>query len=353
MRLVEVMLLADEARTELLDVLDAEQLDYSIVDMTDDPTRSAMISFPVAAHAVESIQDQIADLDCRDEMYTVVYDPETIVSDRLDDDVEEDPQVGALAPGRISRRELHSKAADLLPDFVIYTILTAISAVVATAGVLLNSLSVLIGSMVIAPLLGPALSTAVATVIDDQRLFGRSVLFQLKGSVVALVSSVVFAYTAKSATYVSRNADIDVLLQLSTHTSPAFLLVAVAVCGGIAGAISLSTSGSTELVGVMVAAAIMPPIGIVGVGIAWGRPRVVLGSTAVVLINLMSINLAAIVSLWYLGYKPDSWQELKQTRSKLLRRSAVLLGLVLTLTVFLTRLSHGDLNGVIPAYVAW
>jgi uncharacterized hydrophobic protein (TIGR00271 family) len=207
--------------------------------------------------------------------------------------------------------------------------------------------------MVIAPLLGPALSTAVATVIDDQRLFGRSVVFQLKGSVVALISSVVLAYAAKSATYVSRNADIDVLLQLSTHTSPAFLLVAVAVCGGIAGAISLSTSGSTELVGVMVAAAIMPPIGIVGVGIAWGRPRVVLGSTAVVLINLMSINLAAIVSLWYLGYKPDSWQELKHTRSKLLRRSAVLLGLVLTLTVFLTRLAHGDLNGVIPAYVAW
>jgi hypothetical protein len=101
--------------------------------MTNDPSRSAMISFPVAAHAVESIQDEIADLDYRDEMYTVVYDPETIVSDRLDDDVEEDPQVGALAPGRISRRELHSKAADLLPDFVIYTILTAISAIVATA----------------------------------------------------------------------------------------------------------------------------------------------------------------------------------------------------------------------------
>ncbi|WP_435124502.1 TIGR00341 family protein [Halobaculum sp. D14] len=339
MRLVEVMILSPEAREAVLGVLDDEGLDYSLNDRSDKPEASAKISFPLPAHGVEPIQERFTEIGIRDSIYTVVYNPEAIVSDRFVNETGPE-HVGALAPGRISRRELHSKAADLIPDFVIYVLMTAISSVVATSGVLLESTSVLIGSMVIAPLLGPAMATSVSTVIDDRGLFRRGIDFQLKGLAVSVLVAVIFAWTAKTVGDIT--VDVRSVLSISQHTSPAFLLVTIAVGSGVAGAIALSTSGSTELVGVMVAAALMPPIGVLGVGVAWMEPVVIVGSLAVITANIAAINLAGITSLWYLGYRPTEWQELKRARGVLLRRAVALLTLIAVTAMVLSRVERGS-----------
>jgi uncharacterized hydrophobic protein (TIGR00341 family) len=347
MRLVEVITMTHPAREAVLDVLEANDLDYSISDRTDDPNTSATISFPLPAHAVEPIQKQLDDLDLGEDMYTVVVAPETITSERLDNSDHRFEQVEGLGYQGVSRSELHSKAANLTPDLVIYSLMTAISAVVATAGVLLGSTAVLVGSMVIAPLIGPPMATSVATVIDDDELFARSLKFQAIGGMVALISAVGFALLIRSTNLISSELNIDAALELSTHTAPSFLLVVIALSAGFAGAISLSTSADVGLVGVMIAAAVIPPVGIVGVGIAWGRPTAVLGSVAVVLLNVLSINLAAIICLWYLGYHPQSWSDLRKARSTMLRRVIVLVTAVILLTTFLAHLATGSLDTLI------
>lgn len=346
MRLVEVITMTESTRADVLNVLSENDLDYTISDHTADPETSATISFPVPAHGVEPIQKQLDELDLGEDMYTVIVEPETVTSDRFGESDELYEQVEGLGHQGVSRSELHSDAADLTPDLVIYSLMTALSAVVATAGVMLRSTAVLVGAMVIAPLIGPPMATSVATVIDDRKLFVRSIRFQVIGVAVAVASATGFALLIKSTRFTPSSLDIAAVLELSNHTAPAFLLVVIALSAGFAGAISISTNATIGLVGVMISAAMIPPIGIVGIGIAWGRLVAVLGSTTVVLVNVLSINLAAIICLWYLGYHPQSWTDLRKARSTMLKRVIVLAALVVALVTFLTHLAAGTLEPI-------
>jgi uncharacterized hydrophobic protein (TIGR00341 family) len=351
MRLVEVITMTRSARETVLEVLKARDLDYTISDHTGDPETSATISFPVPAHSVEPLQKQFDESGIREEIYTVVVEPETVTSDRFGESDELYDQVEGLGHQGISRSELHSEAADFTPDLVIYLLMVAVSAVVATAGVMLQSTAVLVGAMVIAPLIGPPMATSVATVIDDQKLFTRSLKFQAIGVLTAVVSATGFALLVKSTDFTPSNIDITAVLELSNHTAPAFLLVVIALSAGFAGAISISTNATVGLVGVMISAALIPPIGIVGIGIAWWRLTAVLGSAAVVLVNVLSINLSAIICLWYLGYHPQNWTDLRKARSTMLRRVVVLATLVIVLVTFLSHLVAGTLDGVVELII--
>ncbi len=339
MRLVDVMVMSEHARERTVEFLDEEELDYTISDHTDGTAESARISFPVPAHHVEPLRVALEDFGVEDDIYTVVTKPEAIVSARFDHLDKQYESVGTFGHQRVARGELHSKAADLIPDTVVFAIMTAISAIVATAGVLLDSVSVMVGSMVIAPLLGPSMATSVATVIDDQDLFTTSARMQFVGGGISVVSAVAFAVLVRFTSIGGTDINVTSSLELSAHSSPTVLLLAVALCAGVAGAVSLSTSGMTSLVGVMIAAAVMPPIGVMGVGVAWVHPTVVLGSAAVVLVNVLAINLGAIVTLWYFGYHPGNLSDIRRTRSVMLRRILVLLALLGALGLFLTNVS--------------
>lgn len=280
MRLIEVLLFSPDAREQVGGVLEQERLDYTLTDRTDTPRAAGLVSFPIPAPRVEEIQDRFTGLDTRGETDTIVYDPETVVSTRFGAANTTVADREGADPERISRRELQSNAAELLPEHVRDTVLTGVSAVVMTAGVLLEALSVRIGAMVIAPLLGPVLATSVATVIDDWTLFARSVSYQLRG-------------------------------------------------------------GTMALVGVMVAAAIMPAFATAGVAVAWLKPVVALGSLGVAMMNLAILNTVAVLTFWYMGYQPLDCEERKRTRSVLLRRGAVLLVASLVLALFVSELRAG------------
>jgi len=343
MRLVEILVLSADARERIVGLFEERDLDYVVTDDASDTESSAIIKLLLPVRAVETVQRRLADLDLSDDRYTVVVNTKTIVSGGFEEAWISDAEIESVSRQRVARDELHSKAADLLPQFLIYVLMTAISATVATAGVLLDSLPVMVGAMVIAPLLGPSMATSAATVIYDESLFVESTKYQMTGLLVALASAVAFALFVKAFAVPSSAVNIQSSLATSNHTSPTFLLVAVALCAGMAGAVSLSTSGLTSLVGVMIAAAIMPPIGVVGVAIAWAHPTVVLGSSAVVLVNVFSINAAAIVCLWYLGYHPTDWRALRETRSRMLKRVLLLVALTVGLATFLANLDGNTL----------
>ncbi|MFB9804107.1 DUF389 domain-containing protein [Haladaptatus pallidirubidus] len=186
------MAISERARERTVEFLDDEGLDYTISDHTDGSAESARISFPVPTHHVEPLRAKLEDCGVEDDIYTVVTKPEAIVSARFDHLDKRYESVGTFGHQRVARGELHSKAADLIPDMVVFGIMTAISAFVGTAGVLLSFLSVMVGSMVIAPLLGPSMATSVATVIDDQDLFTTSARMQLIGGAISAASAVAF-----------------------------------------------------------------------------------------------------------------------------------------------------------------
>jgi len=180
--------------------------------------------------------------------------------------------------------------------------MTVISAVIATAGLLLNSPATVVGSMVIAPLIGPAMSAAVGTVVDDEEMFRRGVRMQVLGVAVAIAAATLFAFALRWLALVPPGLDPLDLAEVSERLAPNVLVLVVAIGAGLAGIISLMTGVSAALVGVMIAvAALIPPAAAVGIGIAFQIPRLVIGAGVIVAVNVLSINLSALVTLWYEG----------------------------------------------------
>jgi uncharacterized membrane protein len=121
---------------------------------------------------------------------------------------------------------------------------------------------------------------------------------------------------------------------------PDVLSLAVALAAGVAGALSLSSGVSSALVGVMIAAALVPPTAVVGIGFAWGSPSTVFGAIVLVLVNFLSINFAALAVLWYNGYRPERWFRLDEARNETLSRIAALGVAILVLSSFLGAVTY-------------
>ncbi|WP_101294095.1 TIGR00341 family protein [Halegenticoccus soli] len=341
MRLVEVLIPAGR-RNAVLGALDDEGIDYAVTDETSSREFTAVVTFPVPTNGVEHVLARLREAGIDEDSYTVVLNAETVVSRRFERLEERFSENGNGDEGRIAREEIHTRAADLAPEFGNYVAMTVISAVVATAGVLVDSPAVVVGSMVIAPLVGPAMATSVGTVVDDPALFRRGAKLQVLGVLAAVVSASAFAVLVKTLGMVPPTLDLFSLQQFSGRLSPDFLSLAVALGAGVAGAISIASGVSIALVGVMIAAALIPPVAVVGIGIAWGQPMTVLSSGVLVLVNVLSINLSALAVLWYKGYRPENWFRQDAARSATLKRIAALAVAIAVLSVFLGGVTYAS-----------
>ena len=314
-------------------VLEDKNVQYVLSDETSGRDIAGVISFPLPSGAVEPVLDELREVGIDHEDYTVVVEATAVVSrpfEALEDDWE-----GEDIKTKISRAELRTRANDLLPTRLTFFTMTAVSAVVATAGVLMDSAAVVVGSMVIAPLIGPALSASVGMVIDDTELRRTGVRWQLLGVILAVVSATVFALVLRYANLVPPGIPITDISQVDERLTPDFLALAIAIGAGVAGALSLSTGVSAALVGVMIAVALIPPAAVIGIGIAWGMPMVVLGSSILLILNVLAINLAALGVLWRLGYRPSSWFRVDVVRTQLLKRVTFLVVVILAISIFL------------------
>jgi uncharacterized hydrophobic protein (TIGR00341 family) len=331
-RLVQISIPSGK-REAILSTLDDEAVDYVVTDETSGREFAAIAYVPLPTNAVEPVLESLRDAGLDDDAFTVVLDANTVVSRRFEklqetyaDERDED---------RIAKDELVTAAADLAPGVRTYVLMTVVSAVIATAGLLLDSPAVVVGSMVIAPLVGPAMATSVGTVVDDSEMFVRGVRLQVLGLLLAIGSAFVFAFLVRQVHLVAPVADVTAIPEVRERVAPDFLSLVIAVGAGVAGIVSLTTGVSAALVGVMIAVALIPPAATVGIGLAWGQPLVSLGAGVLVLVNVLSINLAALVVLWYTGYRPDHWFNEDDARRATLSRVAALVVAIVLLSAFL------------------
>ncbi len=333
MRLVQVTIPTGKRET-VLKLLDGEGIDYVVTDETSGREYTAVAYFPLPTSAVEPVLETLREAGLEREAYTIVLKAETVESERFESLTEEYAEQEP-SEERIARQELEARAEELASALPTYVIMTVVSAVIATAGLLLDSPATVVGSMVIAPLIGPAMAAAVGSVIDNGELFRRGVALQLLGVGLAIVSATLFAAFVQMANLVPPGLDPLSLSEVAERLSPSVLSLAVALGAGVAGAVSLMTGVSAALVGVMIAVALIPPAATVGIGIAWGDPSLAVGSAVLVAVNVLSINLAALVVLWYAGYRPEQFFRHDRAKVATLKRVAVLVAAIALLSVFL------------------
>ena len=344
-RLIQI-LIPDGKRQAVLEVLEEKGVGYSVAEETEHEEYDVVVQFPLPTSAVESVLDELQSVGIDESTYTIVLDVEAVISEEFDelleeysdktDDEEDDVEHrGITGEERIAREEILTRANDMVTATPTYVVLTLLSAVIATAGMLLDSPATVVGSMVIAPLIGPTLAASVGTVLNDRTLFHRGVKLQILGIVVAISSAAVFALLVRYLFLVPPGLDILEFSEINERASPNFLVLAIALGAGVAGMLSLITGVSTALVGVMIAVALIPPAAGVGLGIAFGVPRLAIGAGILVTVNVLSINLSSLVALWFEGYRPEHWFQIGEARGAFVKQAAALALTITLISVFL------------------
>ncbi|WP_440765348.1 TIGR00341 family protein [Natronorubrum sp. DTA7] len=335
MRLVQVFVPHGDLDL-VLETAEATGVDYAVSEQTSRGEFEALVSVPVPPAAVEPFLSELRAAGLDEGAYTVVTASETVVSDRADELHRE------FAGTRISREELQSRAADLAPAASTYFILLVVSTAIATAGLLLDSAATIIGAMVVAPLMGPALSASVGVVVDDDTLAGRGVVLQVTGICVAVVTAAVIGWLLRGTVLLPPGFDITTVPEIRERTTPSVLALFLALGSGIAGVVSLVRNVGSVLVGVAIAVALVPPAATAGLGIAWGHPTVVVTAGTLVLINVLSINLTALILLWLSGYRPHRTDRIDHAYGQLRSRVVVLIVAIAVLSLVLGGVTYGS-----------
>ncbi|SNZ05248.1 TIGR00341 family protein [Natronoarchaeum philippinense] len=330
-------------RSAVLGILEDEGVDYVASDETSGRGYTAVVRFPLPTRAVEPVLDRLHEAGIDDDASVVVIDAETVLSEqfaRLRDQYGRGGKRGA----RTSRQVLRTKAEELMPVFPIYVAMLLISAVVATAGLLADSPAVVVGSMVIAPLIGPALAANIGIVTGDGNLRSTGFAYQFAGLAVVISASIGIAVLARLAGLEPAGVDIVVATELEERVSPNLLSLAVALGAGVAGILSLTRGFSEAIVGVMIAAALIPPAAAVGITVAWGMYGAALGAAGLVAVNVLSINFAALSTLWIAGYRPQGLFEVAPTRTETYAYAALFAAALLVLAAPLAGVTMLDIH---------
>lgn len=180
-----------------------------------------------------------------------------------------------------------------------FTVLLALSVLIATFGILADSTAVVIGAMLVAPLMTPIMATAAALVSGWPRramVAGTTVVAGAAFSVV-LAGSV--------SRFVPTFADLVNNSQITSRVSPTLLDLLIALAAGAAGAFALSREDVADsLPGVAVAVALVPPLAVVGVSLEAGSVGDAGGALLLFATNLVAIILAGGLVFVLAGFTP-------------------------------------------------
>ncbi len=166
--------------------------------------------------------------------------------------------------------------------------LTGLSVLMATFGLLADSPSIVIGSMLIAPLLYPILGIAMGFVMSNGEVLSRSMLTLAKAMGMGLGLSFFGALFFGDGT---------VTHEILLRTEPSLIYFFVAVFAGAAVSFALAQPEWSEtLPGIAISVALIPPLAVVGIGLAMHDVAIIAGSTQMLLVNLIGIVFAAMIT---------------------------------------------------------
>ncbi|MCM5705166.1 TIGR00341 family protein [Larsenimonas salina] len=206
-----------------------------------------------------------------------------------------------------------------------YLLMTAFATCVAAIGLNQGQVAVVIGAMVIAPLLGPILAFAFGSTLGNLELLWIAARSLFAGLAVSIIVGVAIGFIYR-ATPDNSMMNFSGVMSLQTLILP--------LASGAAAALMVASGKMSALVGVMVAAALLPPLAAFGLFI--GDGNYLSGGRALVsvVVNIVAINLAAQVVFLTKGIRPRAWES--DSRNTSIRMAlGVSGGLVVLAGVFL------------------
>lgn len=178
----------------------------------------------------------------------------------------------------------------------------AVAVIIASVGLNVNSIPVVIGAMLISPLMGPIFGLGLGLGVSDIQLMkssGKNLLVM-----VSISLAVAFLY------FVITPLSLSNPTELLARTSPTFYDVLIALFGGFAGILEqCRKEKGTVFSGVAIATALMPPLCTAGYGLACREFSYFLGALYLFVINCTFIMLATYAGVKYFRFRPTEFQD--------------------------------------------
>jgi len=205
--------------------------------------------------------------------------------------------------------------------------------IIASIGLITNSVAVIIGAMLISPLMGTILAIGYGTVSNDSETtvkymigFGMQVLFSVGAATVFFLLC-----PEKEATE-----------QIIARTNPGVLDVLIAVAGGVAGIVGQTRQDKANNIipGVAIATALMPPLCTCGFCIANGNWRMLGHAVYLFVINAYFIFVSACIVLSILKIpkvKQLSEAEWRKKRFGMIRNTVIVLLPIIVVVIQMNR----------------
>lgn len=163
----------------------------------------------------------------------------------------------------------------------------AFAIIVASVGLNINSTAVIIGAMLISPLMGPINGMGYSIATYDFQLFKQS----LKNFSFAVTASLI-----ASTAYFMISPISTAHSELLARTSPTIYDVLIALFGGMAGIVAISSKHKGNVIpGVAIATALMPPLCTTGYGIATLQYSYLFGALYLFIINTVFIAISSVI----------------------------------------------------------
>ena len=228
---------------------------------------------------------------------------ENVKVDHLPSDSELSTYLGETIPlfSHASQEQFTSLFSNLREESKLnstFVTLLILATIIATFGLYINSASVIIGAMLLAPLMQPIVGVSMGLLRQDSAL-----LMNGAKSIGVGVLAVVF-----SAMFISWLVPLEQLTsEMNGRLSPTILDLFVAIVSGVAAAYAKSNEKIVgSLAGVAIAVALVPPIAVSGIGLGWGEWSMFNSAFLLFVTNLVGIILAASLTFLMLGFSPVS-----------------------------------------------
>ncbi|CAA6816437.1 MAG: Unknown protein [uncultured Sulfurovum sp.] len=178
----------------------------------------------------------------------------------------------------------------------IFMVLMLLSSVLATVGLYLNSASVVIGAMVLAPLMNPIVVFSMALLRQDELLSLKSLKTISVGILITLLTA---AFIAGVLPFEHMTEEME------GRIKPSILDMIVAFVSGVAAAYVKNNSKiANTIAGVAIAVALVPPLATAGIGLGWNDWEMFYQAFLLFLTNLVGIVFAVSLVFFVKGFSP-------------------------------------------------
>ncbi|MFC8732235.1 DUF389 domain-containing protein [Luteimicrobium sp. NPDC057192] len=289
-------------------VVPGELTERVVAQLRDDETVTDVVVLPgaavdppgdlvladVAREAASEVIDRLVALGVPERGAVAVEEADAVLSRAADRAV-------AAAPGEptdaVVWQQLRERAGAENRLSVTFLVLMAVACVIGMVGVVTNQPILVVGAMAVGPDFGPLSALAYGIVRRSGEMVVGGLRSTVLGYAAGMVGAILAAWVLRSwglideHDLVARHALTDFVYQ------PGGLGAVVAFLAGVAGAVSLSTSRTGALVGVLISVTTIPAAGVIGAALAYGETAKAGEAGRQLVVNVAMIVVGAVVAL--------------------------------------------------------